>query len=129
MEYYKDLLAFKKGYELAMEIFTLSKKFPPEEKYSLVDDMTRAARSSTQNIAEGFGRFHYQENMQFCRQSRGSVEELIDQLIAARDEKYIADAEYQEGRELINKALALLNGYINYLARAKSNKSRITHNE
>jgi len=103
----------------------LIKKFPKEEKFGLSDNMKRAARSTTHNIAEGFGRFHYQENIQFCRQSRGSLHELINQLITAKDDGYIRHDEYTEGRELISKALALLNGYINYLAKQKE---RITHN-
>lgn len=94
-------------------------KFLHEEKYSLTNDMTRTAGSVTHNIAEGFGRFHFQENIQFCRQSHGSLQELLDQLITARDEKYIPDEEYSEGKQHIDKAMALLNGYINYLLKAK----------
>jgi four helix bundle protein len=92
------------------------KKYPKDERFGLIDDMKRAARSSTHNIAEGFGRFHYQENVQFCRLSRGSLHELIDQLITSKDEDYIQENEYIEGRKLISKALKLLNGYINYLS-------------
>ncbi|MBI3003997.1 MAG: four helix bundle protein [Ignavibacteriales bacterium] len=95
------------------------KKFPSEEKFSLTDGMNRASRSSTQNIAEGFGRFHFQENIQFCRTSRGSLNELIDQLITAHDENYISKEEYEEGRRLIERAVQLLNGYIRYLSKAK----------
>ena len=98
----------------------LVKNFPSHERFSLTDDMTRAARSTTHNIVEGFGRFHYQENMQYCRQSRGSLNEIADQLITALDEEYISQAESTEGRPLIEKATALLNGYINYLGRAKN---------
>jgi len=89
--------------------------------------MKRAARSSTHNIAEGFGRFHYQENIQFCRQSRGSLYGLIDQLITSKDDRYITDEQYEKGRSLISKALAILNGYINYLSRQK--KKPITDNQ
>jgi four helix bundle protein len=102
------------------------KKYPKEEKYGLVDDMKRAARSTTHNIAEGFGRFHFQENIQFCRHSRGSLYELIDQLITSKDDAFISHEDYQKGRELISKALALLNGYINYLSRQKE---RLTNKE
>lgn len=92
----------------------------------MVDDMKRAARSTTHNVAEGFGRFHFQENVQFCRISRGSLYELIDQLITSKDDDYITSEEYEEGRTLISKALALLNGYIRYLSRQKD---RITNNQ
>ena len=95
------------------------KKYPKDEKYSLVDDMKRAARSTSHNVAEGFGRFHFQENIQFCRISRGSLYELIDQLITSLDEGHITDGEYERGRKLINGALVLLNGYIRYLNKAK----------
>ena len=106
--------------EVRLFITELVKKFPREERFSLVDDMKRAARSTTHNIAEGYGRFHYQENIQFCRQARGSLYELIDQLITAKDDRMITGDECKKGRELINKSLAILNGYINYLGRAKN---------
>ena len=102
-------------------ITELVKKYPKEEKYALVDDMKRAARTTTHNLAEGFGRFHFQENVQFCRISRGSLYELIDQLITSLDEGHITPEDYEKGRALIATALPLLNGYINYLSRQKSN--------
>ena len=77
--------------------------------------MKRAARSATQNIAEGFGRFHYRENLQFCRISRGSLFELTDDLITSIDEGFICQKDYELGRNKIANALALLNGYIKYL--------------
>ena len=116
---FEDLECWKVGRELRMYVSNLSKKFPKEEKYSLTDNMKRCSRSITNNIAEGYGRFHFQENIQFCRQSRGSLYELIDHLIIALDENYISKEEYQEARKMIDRNLAILNGYINYLIRAK----------
>jgi len=63
--------------------------FTFEEKYRLSDQMIRASRSSTANIAEGYGRFHFQENIQFCRQARGSLYELIDHTLVAEECEYI----------------------------------------
>jgi len=116
---FEELECWKACTEVRRFISRLVEKYPKEEKYSIVDDMKRAARSTTHNIAEGYGRFHYQENMQFCRISRGSLYELIDQLIASLDDAYISQEEYEEGRILIAKALPLLNGYINYLSRQR----------
>jgi len=96
------------------------RKLPVEEKYALADGMRRASRSITENIAEGYGRYHFQENIQFCRISRGSLFELKDQLITAFDEKYLDVGEVKQVSLLIDKALSLLNGYINYLAKAKN---------
>ena len=124
---FEDLECWKACREVRKFIMDLIKKYPKEEKFAIVDDMKRAARSSTHNIAEGFGRFHYQENIQFCRQSRGSLYELIDQLITSKDDRYITDEQYEKGRSLISKALAILNGYINYLSRQK--KKPITDNQ
>ena len=117
---FEELECWKACTEVRRFIIELVKKYPKDEKYSLVDDMKRAARSTTHNIAEGFGRFHFQENIQFCRISRGSLYELIDQLITSRDEGHISEEEYGKGRELISKALPILNGYINYLSKRKS---------
>lgn len=73
------------------------------------------------NIAEGWGRYSFQENIQFCRTARGSVNEVLDQLYVASGEKYINEDEfkklYQNGRE-IEKAI---NGYIDFLRKQKSN--------
>lgn len=124
---FEDLECWQAATEVRRFVMHIVKKFPAEEKYSLTDDMRRASRSATHNIAEGFGRYHYQENVQFCRQSRGSLSELIDQFMTARDEEYISDGELREGRRRIDKAMALLNGYINYLLRAK--RSALSNNE
>ena len=113
---FEELDCWKAFMEVRKFVYELVKKYPKEELYGLVQDMRRAARSTTHNITEGFGRFHYQENIQFCRHSRGSLHELIDQLITSLDEKYITQEDYGQGRSLINRALALLNGYINYLS-------------
>ena len=108
--------------EVRIFITELIKNYPREEQYSIVDNMKRAARSTTQNIAEGFGRFHYKENLQFCRISRGSLFELTDDLITSIDEGFIKKEDYELGRNKIANALALLNGYIKYL-NSKANPS------
>ena len=122
---FEELECWQACREVRNFISKLVKSYPKEEKYGLVDDMRRAARSTTHNLAEGFGRFHYQENIQFCRHSRGSLYELVDQLIASYDDGFITREEYEKSRGLISKGLALLNGYINYLSRQKD---RITNN-
>ena len=119
MRSFEELDCWKACREVRRFIYKLVKKFPKEELYDLVQDMRRAARSTTHNIAEGFGRYHYQENIQFCRHSRGSLHELVDQLITSIDEEYITQDEYEEGRAVIGRAIALVNGYINYLSRQK----------
>ena len=127
---FEDLESWKACREIRNYVSEIIKKFPDYEKYALTDGMRRASRSTTENIAEGFGRYHHQENIQFCRISRGSVFELMDQFITALDENYISREEYEKGRDLLNRGKALLNGYINYLRKAKTRdfNQRITHN-
>ena len=119
---FEDLQCWQACREVLVFITELVKSYPKEEQYSLVDNMKRAARSTTQNIAEGFGRFHYKENIQFCRISRGSLFELTDDLITSIDEGFISKEDYKLGRNKIANALALLNGYIKYL-NSKANPS------
>ncbi len=57
----RTLLAYKKSFELAMEIFQVSKKFPAEEKYSLTDQIRRASRSVCANISESYKRRRYKD--------------------------------------------------------------------
>jgi four helix bundle protein len=70
---FTDLNVWKEARSFQLFIFNLSKSFPPEEKYKLSDQIIRSSRSIAANIAEGHGRFHFQEQIQFCRQARGSL--------------------------------------------------------
>lgn len=95
-------------------------KFPNMEKYSLIDQIKRSSRSVGNNIAEGYGRFHFQQNIQFCRITRGSLFETLDHGIIAFDEGYISEENLSELREIHNKTLLILNGYIKYLMNQKN---------
>ena len=121
MKSFEELEVWKKGRELRMFVFRVSKTFPVEEKYKLTSQIKRSSRSVTNNIAEGFGRFHFQENIQFCRQARGSLTETLDHMIIAYDEDIISENELEEFRMLYERCLKLLNGYIAYLIKAKLN--------
>jgi four helix bundle protein len=115
---FEDLECWKTAREIRILIGLVIKGIPQKE-FDMIDNMKRAARSCTRNIAEGYGRYHYQENIQFCRISRGSMYELKDDLITCLDEKFIADVDYKKAIDLLVKGITILNGYINYLERAK----------
>lgn len=119
MRTFEDLDCWKKTTELRRKLTALAKAFPSEEKYRLTDQIIRAARSATANIAEGYGRFHYQENIQYCRQTRGSLHELIEHLIVANDEGYVTKDELIRLKCEIESCLAVLTGYIKYLLKSK----------
>ena len=69
---FESLEAWKVAKELRIEVSTLTKTFPKHEQYRLTDQIIRSSRSVAANIAEGYGRYHYLENMRFCRIARGS---------------------------------------------------------
>jgi len=118
---FRDLEVWQKCMEIRKKIWELCKTFPPEEKYRLSDQMIRASRSTTANISEGYGRFHFQENIQFCRQSRGSLYELIDHLLVAEECDYMESDDSNDLIEEITTTIIILNGYIKYLKSRKSN--------
>jgi len=120
IETFEDLDVYKVCRESRKRLSKLVKTFPPEEKYRLVDQIIRASRSVTANIAEGYGRYHYQENIQFCRQARGSVCELLDHINTALDEEYISREIHDDYRKDILRAVQVINGYIRYLQKCKT---------
>ena len=108
--------------EYRKKIYRVIKKLPKEEKFCLDPQMRKAAISMTNNVAEGHGRWHYKENIQFCRISRGSVEEILDDLNICIDEDYGDKDENlvlkDEGYFVIKK----INGYISYLNKSKQGR-------
>ena len=120
---FEDLEVYKAAREYRKKIYQLIKELPAEEKYNLAGQMRRAALSLTNNIGEGHGRYHYQENIQFCRISRGSLMELIDDLNGCIDEKY-SSVDYLEDLKAEGyKVNKMLNGYIAYLKKRRDEKS------
>ena len=119
---FEDLECWKKSKQLRIRISELAKTFPSDEKFGLTSQIIRSIRSVTHNIAEGYGRFHYKENAQFCRTSRGSLYEVLDQMITAKEEGYVSENVLHEIRIDILEAIKILNGYINYLVKSSENQ-------
>ncbi len=116
---FEDLDVYKLARELRRKIYQLIKSIPTDEKHNLQSQMRRAALSLTNNIAEGHGRYHYQENIQYLRQSRGSLEELMDDLNVCLDENYLTEEYVNILKEESYNLLKKLNGYIVYLRKRK----------
>lgn len=117
---FMDLDCWKVAREFRKKISSLANSFPSEEKYGLISQIKRSSRSVTANIAEGYGRFHHQENIQFCRMSRGSLTETLDHLTVALDENYISEDQFDDFKTELDRCLKVLNGYINYLRKLKT---------
>jgi len=116
-----------KSRDFALEIYKkIILIMPSEEKYNLSSQLRRAATSIPANIAEGYGRYYYQSNIQFCFIARGSLEETKSHLIIAHDIGYIDDRIFYEVIEKANNLSMLINGYIAYLRRAKHGENDVT---
>jgi four helix bundle protein len=114
LDVYKECRILRKNISLLVKTH-----FPASEQRKLTDQILRSSRSITACVAEGYGRYHYQETIQYCRMSRGSLMETLEHLITAFDETYISSEELLEFKTHIDKCGQLLNGYINYLKKAK----------
>jgi len=90
-----------------------------EEEFNLKIQIRKASVSVTANISEGYGRFHYQEGIQFYRISRGSLYELKDHLITCLNFDFVDKKLYNEGMQLIETAKRTLNGYIRFVINQK----------
>jgi four helix bundle protein len=109
---FTDLTTWKAARALRKNIYMACRGFPKQETFELSLQMRRAAVSMTANLAEGYGRFSYQENMQFCRQSRGSVYEIRDHLTTALDAGYITPEQYKQFELQAISVIKLINGYL-----------------
>ena len=117
---FTSLKAWQKAREVKLFFYkSILPKLPKEEKYCLDTQIRRAAVSITANIAEGYGRFHYPEGIQFYRISRVSLYELKDHLISCQVLGYVKQDIVHKGQNLIETAKKTLNGYINYIKSKK----------
>ncbi len=109
---FTDLTVWRTGHELVLDIYLLTKDFPADERFGLTSQMKRSAASVTANIAEGFGRQNSKEKEQFYLISAGSLFELKDQLLIAKDVGYINENSFLLVAELANKCHAELNALL-----------------
>jgi len=109
---FTDLYSWQEGHKLVLEVYKNTKNFPDDEKFGLTNQIRRAAVSITSNVAEGFGRSGKQEKKNFYSTALGSLAEVQNQLLAARDLGYITNETF---KELADKTVAIdkmLNGLI-----------------
>jgi len=108
---YKDLEVYKLSYKLAMEIFWLSKKFPKEERYSLVSQIRNSSRSIPANIGEGWAKRRY-ENVfkRHLMDAIGSCDEVRVWLDFSHDCGYISREEHERFIKGYDEVGKMLNG-------------------
>lgn len=121
IETFTDLNVWKEGHRLVVMVYKITRDFPKEELYSITNQMRRAAASITANIAEGFGRQSYKEKVQFYYMSKGSLAELKNFILIAKDVGYLTKTELGTLASQANIVDQLLQGFI------KKSKTFINH--
>ncbi len=109
---FTDLLAWQESHKLVLLIYGLTKQFPKEELFGLTNQIRRASVSITSNIAEGFSRHSYKEKIQFYYIALGSVTEVQNQILIAKDISYVTPDDFNSVATLSITANKLINGMI-----------------
>jgi four helix bundle protein len=122
---FEDLEVYKAAREFRKAMYAVNRRLPNFEKFELGSQIRRASVSVTNNMAEGHGRFHYPDQIRFFLHSRGSLEELVDDLNICLDENYLSGDEVTKLKEQARGVLLLINGYLRYL-RSRSSTVRET---
>jgi four helix bundle protein len=127
---FEDLEVYRVAREFRKAMYRVARSLPEIEKFGLASQIRRAALSLTNNVAEGHRRFHYLDQIKFILQSRGSLEELIDDLNACDDEQYLAHHGISNLKEQGWRVRQLIDGYIRYLRKqANSATARVKESE
>lgn len=109
---FKGLVVWKRAYELALEVYSSTGRFPRSETFGLVAQMRRAAVSIVSNIAEGYGRGHRSGYIQFLRMAYGSTGELETQLILSKDLGFLSDEKFARGSSLLHEVQKMLGSML-----------------
>lgn len=123
---FTELQAWQKSRVVRKAISRLAKQFPAEEKFRLTDQIIRSSRGACAAIAEGYGRFHGRDNARFGRMAKGSLTETMDHLTVAYDEEFISRDVLKSHWAMVEEALRVVNGYINYILRIESSGSGVS---
>lgn len=99
---FTELEIWRLSHEVMLDVYTFVKLLPASEKYNRINQLERSSSSIPANIAEGYGRFYYLENISFCRKARGSLAETKNHIIAAKD---LHQAPVGECQKLIDNVI------------------------
>jgi len=126
---FEDLEVYQAARNFRKMMYEIARRLPDIEKFGLASQIRRAALSLTNNIAEGHGRYHYLDQIKFTLQSRGSFEELIDDLNACEDEQYLLGQEIGSLKEDSWRVRQLLDGYIRYLRQQSADSGSVVRED
>jgi four helix bundle protein len=113
---FTDLVAWKEAHKLVLMIYKATNGFPKSEIYGLTDQIRRASVSISFNIAEGFSRRTNLDKKHFYYQALGSLTEVQNQLLIAKDIGYLKGAEFKDSAEQTVVVSKLINSLLKYLS-------------
>lgn len=109
---FTDLMAWQEGHKLVLAIYGATRLFPSEELYGLTSQLRRAVVSVTSNIAEGFSRISHKDKLNFYGIAHGSLTEVQNQLLIAKDIGYLPHITYTEISSIAETTHKLMTGLI-----------------
>jgi four helix bundle protein len=112
---YRDLKVWQKSYQLCLDIYKMTKRFPKEEKYGLTSQIRRAALSVPSNIAEGYGRKTTPDYIRSLYIAYGSNCELETQVLLSGDLGYMKAEEFNKLQASIGEVERMLKALIESL--------------
>jgi four helix bundle protein len=115
MKNFKELIIWQKGIQLVKQAYQLTKQFPPEEKFGMVSQMTRAAISIPANIAEGSSRNSDKDYARFLQLALGSAFELQTYLVISKDLNWSKEEDINEVEILLEEEIKMIHKFISAL--------------
>ena len=113
---FEDLKCWQACNDLKTELWqVILPLLPKTERFELYSQLVRASRSATANIAEGWGRYHYKDQIKFLINARGSVSEILDHILEAKNWNYISPEKLENIRNQTETCAKIINGYIRFL--------------
>ena len=109
---FTDLIAWQEAHKLVLSIYRVTREFPKDEQFGLTAQLRRASVSISSNIAEGFSRISYAEKIHFYSIALGSVTEVQNQILIARDIEYTSPLDFKNIEQQGTKVHKLINGLI-----------------
>lgn len=116
----QNLIVWQKSMGFTVNICkSILPKLPDHEKWALSDQLRRSSQSIPANIAEGYGRYYFQEGVRYAYIARGSLEETLSHLSFAKEMGYLSSTDFDSLSSDIAEIRRLISGYINYLKKSK----------
>lgn len=110
---YRKLIVYQKAKEVVKQTYKFLKKFPPEERFAMCEQLRRSSVSITSNIAEGVNRYSVKDKSHFVEIAFGSLMEVSSQFEIAEELGYITADDRLSMDELIKEVARLLSGLQN----------------